>query len=257
MFLKKRFFIFIVLIILIFGMLTYQGSRGSFDTSVFSFLNYPLKILEHGITTTINGISNLFSGDDMDRRFQNREAGIASSRCLEARYENERLRALLELKTQNEKYVTSAEVIARDPTNWSQVLWINKGTDNGISKNMLTVTPLGVVGRIYRVFNDRANIIQISDLNSSVAVRLQSSRAEGILEGTGNSKCYLKYVSHDAEVVIGDAVITSGLDGIYPEGLIVGHVTNMVKKEGDFFQVIEVLPAQNLKTIEEVAILKR
>lgn len=257
---KKRIFILVVFILVIFLVLTYQGVRGGFDTSGFAFFHYPLKVLEQGISSSIKGIKNLFRdyipifgrGDE-----NKRVVGQESSQCLESKYENERLRALLELKSQRTDYITTAEVFARDPTNWFQILWVNKGRDKGISKDMIAVTPMGIVGRVHRVFGDRANIILITDVNSSVAVRIVSSRIEGILEGRGDNKCYLKYVPQDVDVMVGDVVITSGLDGIYPEGLQIGYVVNTSKKPGEIFQVIEVAPAQNLNAVEEVAILKR
>ena len=176
---------------------------------------------------------------------------------VEALQENERLRQLLDLKLKRADYVTTAEVFARDPTNWFQVLWIKKGLKDNILKNMIAVTPSGAVGRIHRVLYRRANIVLITDVNSSLAVRFQSSRTEGILEGHGDDKCYLKYIPQEIDVAIGDKVITSGLDGIYPEGVLVGTVSDVKKKSGEFFQTIEVTPSQNPNTVEEVLILKR
>ncbi len=167
------------------------------------------------------------------------------------------MRRLFKLKSERTDYITAAEVFARDPTNWFQVLWINKGRDDGLSKNMITVTPIGVVGRIHRVLNNKANIILITDVNSSVAVRIQSSRIEGILEGRGDDKCYLKYIPWEADVKVGERVITSGLDEIFPKGLLIGYVTDVKRKKGELFQQLEVSPAQNLNAVEDVAILKR
>lgn len=266
MFLKKRFFIFIFFILSIFVVLTYQGVKGSPDTSRFDFFNYPLEIFEQGISTFSESIKNFFRSyilivgkEDENRRLvkQIKKIEQEKTQYLEAKYENERLRLLLKLKSQRADYVAVAEVFAKDPTNWFQILLINKGVNDGISKDMIAVTPLGIVGRILRVFNDSAKIILITDVNSSVAVRIQSSRAKGILEGSGGNRCYLKYVSQDVDVMVGEKIITSGLDGIYPEGIQIGYVTNVKKRAGDFFQVIEVATAQNLNAVEEVAILKR
>ncbi len=122
---------------------------------------------------------------------------------------------------------------------------------------MIAVTPLGPVGRIQRVFNDSASIILVTNVNSSIAVRIQPSRIDGILEGRGDNRGYLKYVPQEADVKVGERVVTSGLDGIYPEGLLVGDVTSVKKVGRELFQLIEVALAQNLNTIEEVAIYKR
>jgi rod shape-determining protein MreC len=179
------------------------------------------------------------------------------NRYIETNLENERLRQILKLTSERPDYIAVAEVFARDPSNWFQVLWIDKGKNDGIEKNMVAVTALGPVGKIHRVLDDNASIILITDVNSSVAVRLQSSRAEGILEGRGDGTCSLKYVSKRAGVKAGDKVVTSGLEGLYPEGLLVGYVSDVKKEGGEMFQLIGVLPVRDLNTIEEVVILKR
>jgi len=97
----------------------------------------------------------------------------------------------------------------------------------------------------------------ITDANSSVSVRLQSSRVEGILEGKGNNRCYLKYVSKEVNVETGERIITSGLDGIYPKGLLIAYVSDVEKEGSDIFQQIEAVPVQDLNMVEEVAILKK
>lgn len=266
MFIRKNFFIFILIILFIFVVLTYQGIKGGVNTSDISYLHYPLRILEQGFSASVRGIKNFFQsyilivGKETENKrllSELQKQKQQNNKYLETQYENERLRALFKLKSQSQKYITTAEVFARDPTNWFQVLWINKGEREGISKDMVAVTPLGIVGRVHRVLKGTATIILISDVNSSVAARLQSSRVEGIIEGRGQNRCYVKYVPQDVDVLLGDRVITSGLDGIYPAGLVIGYVTNIEKKPEEFFQLIEITVAQNLSSVEEVSILKR
>jgi rod shape-determining protein MreC len=263
---RKSFFIFTVIILFIFVVLTYQGIKGGFNTTALSFLNRPLRILEQELSAVISRVENLFqkyiliAGKETEIKRLNSELfkeKEGKNKYVEVQYENERLRGLLELKFQKKEYVTTAEVFARDPTNWFQILWINKGEKDGISKDMVAVTPLGIVGRVHRVFKGSANIILITDVNSSVAARLQSSRIEGIIGGRGHNKCYLKYVPREVDILLGDRVITSGLDGIFPAGLVIGYVTDTKKKPGEFFQLIEITVAQNLSSVEEVSILKR
>ncbi len=266
MFTKKRFFIFAVFILLIFAVLTYQGIKGDSDTSAVGFLNYPLEILEEGISIFIGGVKGFFNSyilivgeaeENQRLTEQFKKIEQVKNQYLEAKRENERLRGLLELRSQRTDYIAVADVFARDPTNWFQILWINKGLDDGISKDMVAITPSGLVGRIHRVFKKRASIILITDVNSSVAARIQTSRIEGILEGRGDNRCYLKYVSQDAGVKVGESIITSGLDGIYPEGILIGFITDVKKESGALFLLIEVEAAQNLNSVEEVAVLKR
>ncbi|MBI5050029.1 MAG: rod shape-determining protein MreC [Nitrospirae bacterium] len=263
---KKRSFVYVVFVLLIVALLAYQSIKGSRDTSTFDFLIYPLKVLERGSISVIHGVKNFFNSyiltvgkEDENRRLMAKikEYEKDRSRFADVMSENKRLRDLLELKSQRVDYVTSAGVIARDPTNWFQIFWINKGVEDGIRKDMVAVTPSGLVGKIHKVLPDTANIILITDINSSVAVRFQSHGLEGILEGKGTNKCYLKYVPQEEDVKIGERLITSGLDGIYPEGLRGGFVSKVIKKGYGLFQYIEVTPMQNLNAIQEVAILKR
>lgn len=262
--LKKKFFLFAFFILLVFALLTYQSIKGK--SHFFGLPIYPLKIFEQGTTAVINSISNAFNTYIMiaGKEEENRQLRDTINKFkqkenlyLETELENERLKKILQLKSERPDYITSARVFARDPTSWFRMLWINKGSDDGIARDMVAVTSLGPVGRVHRVLKNGANVMLITDVSSAVAVRLQSSRTGGILEGRGDNTCYLKYVSKDVEVNIGERIVTSGLEGIYPRGLLVGYVTE-VKSEGEeIFQFIEVTPAQDLNTLDEVAVLKR
>ena len=262
--LKKKFVGFTFFILLLLALLTYQGVKG--ESRFIDFPLYPLKLLEQGATTVITGIKNIFGSyfrivgkEEENRKLLAKINRLEEekNRIIEAQLENIRLRSLLQLKSERSDYITSAEVFARDSTNWFQILWIDKGKKDGIKKNMVAVTALGPVGRVHKVLDGNANIILLTDVNSSIAVTLQTSRAQGILDGRGDKRCYLKYISKDVEVQPGEIVVTSGLEGIYPPGLVVGSVENVDKNEEEVFQLIEVVPSQDFNTLEEVAILKR
>jgi len=253
--LKKKFILLALFILLVFALLTYQSIKGG--QHFLDFTVYPLEILEQGGSSlmSISRYIPFFKKDDVLERLGKCEE--ERTRYREAALENERLRGLLELKSRRADFIAAAEVFAREPTNWFQILWVDKGLSSGIAKDMVAITPFGLVGKVQRVFQERANVVLITDVNSSVAVRLESSRIEGILEGNGDNKCYLKYVSKDFDVEPGENVITSGLDGIYPEGILAGYISSVDKEGGELFQIIEVTPAQYLDRVEEVAILKR
>lgn len=256
--LKKKIIFFVVLVLLVFGLLTYQSTRD--ERGTFDFLIYPLKALELGVSSSIDFLSGHIpfwgkSGLDTVQRLA--ECEEERNRYKEAALENERLLSLLQLKSVRPDYVAAARVFARDPTNWFQIMWIDKGLDNGLAKNMVAVTPFGPVGKVHRVLKERSGIVLITDVNSSVAVRLQTSRLEGILEGRGDNRCYLKYIAKDVEVAEGEDVITSGLDGIYPEGLLIGRVSDVDREGGDLFQLIVVAPSQDLNKVEDVVILRK
>jgi rod shape-determining protein MreC len=171
--------------------------------------------------------------------------------------ENERLKQIVKLKAERRDYVATAKVFARDPTNWFQMFWINKGSDEGLLQDMVVTGPSGPVGRIHRVLDNASSVMLITDVNSAVAARLQTSRVEGILEGRGKNRCFLKYVSKDIDVKVGERVITSGLDGIFPTGFLIGTVSRVEKEGEEVFQLVEVEPSQDMNTVEEVVILKK
>jgi rod shape-determining protein MreC len=262
--LKKKSSLFVVFILLVFGLLTFQGIKG--ESRFVDFTLYPLSLIQKGTTTLMRSIRDsldtyvLIAGKaEENRKLRDEISRLEQEKneYVEIRLENERLKELLKLKSEKRDYVTTASVFARDPTNWFQTLWVNKGIEAGIAKEMVAVTPRGPVGMVRRVFRNEAQILLVTDVNSSVAVRLQPSRVEGILEGNGDDRCYMKYVSKEAEVNPGENVVTSGLDGIYPRGLLIGYVTSVNREGEESFQDIEVEPSQNLTSVEEVVILKR
>ncbi|MBL7049394.1 MAG: rod shape-determining protein MreC [Nitrospira sp.] len=261
---KKKIFLFSLFLLFVFGLLTYQSIKGG--PLLYNVPLLPMKMLERSGSAVIKSVNDflntfvLISGRQAELeslRLEIQEHDKEKNSFLEADLENRRLRRLLDLKSERPDYVAAAEVFARDPTNWFQVLWINKGSDSGIEKDMVAVTPSGPVGRIHRVFERSSDIILLTDVNSSVAVRLQESRQDGILAGNGDNRCFLKYISKNEKVLIGERVVTSGLDGIYPEGLLIGTVTEKKTAGDEIFQIIEVTLSQSLNEVEEILILKR
>jgi rod shape-determining protein MreC len=175
----------------------------------------------------------------------------------EVEAENRRLRRILELKKKTTNVVTTAEVYALSATNWFHTVKIDKGTDSGLAEDMVTITPKGIVGRIHRCGADWADVVLVTDLNFSASIRLQSSRVEGILAGGGSNKCYIKYIPLEEKIDEGERVVTSGLDGIFPEGIFIGTVSKVLKRNDSIFQQIEVIPEENLEALEEVIVVKR
>ncbi|MEW6674511.1 MAG: rod shape-determining protein MreC [Nitrospirota bacterium] len=177
-------------------------------------------------------------------------------RYQEALLENKRLREILSLKEKGQGYVTAARVIARGADQWSNTFILDKGLSDGVVKDMTAITHRGLVGKISWVSDSYSTLLLLTDINFSAAVRLQESRKEGIISGTGFRKCQLKYIPSEEEVKTGDIVVTSGLDSLFPRGIPVGYVSKVDKKGTGLFQDIEVLPFEDNTKIEEVAIIK-
>ncbi len=116
--------------------------------------------------------------------------------------------------------------------------------------------PQGIVGRIVEVYPQYAKVMLIVDRKSGADAMVQRTRVRGILQGKGGNRCSLEFVPKSADVQVGDLVLASGLVGIYPKGLVFGKVTAANKKNPGVFQEIEVTPAVDLSTLEEVLVVK-
>jgi rod shape-determining protein MreC len=182
---------------------------------------------------------------------------LQQQRYEEILLENKRLKEILSLKNDRPDYVATAKVISRGYGRLLNTLVINKGANDGIKKDMAVITTAGLVGKIDSVRNNFSEVLLLTDPNFSVAVRLQHSRRKGIVSGAGHKYCLMKYIPPEESVDVGEAVLTSGLDGIFPAGLPVGIVYNIDKEGIEFFQDIQVLPFQDNAKIEEVVILSK
>jgi rod shape-determining protein MreC len=174
----------------------------------------------------------------------------------EAVHALKRLETLLDLKREVALPVSSARVIAYDPSLWSRCVILDQGKTGGIKAGLPVLAPGGIAGRVVEAYPGYAKVMLIVDRNSGADALVQRSRVRGILQGKGANRCSLEYVPEKADVQVGDLVISSGLNGIYPQGLIFGKVTGVDKKTPGVFQEIEVTPAVDLSALEEVLVVK-
>jgi rod shape-determining protein MreC len=183
------------------------------------------------------------------------EADSRNNECAEISLANQRLRKYVALKDQSPFTLLAAEVIARDPSPWFQSIIINKGANDGVAMGCPAITGEGIVGYVLEASAGYAKVLLIIDRNSSVDALIQKTRARGISKGMGSGLCRLDYALRQIDVAVGDAVVTSGFDGIYPKGLRVGSVSRVVRKNSGLFQDIELTPYVDFKKLEEVMIV--
>lgn len=170
--------------------------------------------------------------------------------------ENNRLNHLLDVKRKALFSTTTANIIMRDPSDWNAALVIDRGTDDGIEVGMPVVNALGVVGKIAEVSRRKAKVILLTDPSFSVAVVTQRSRQAGLVSGSLSRMCRLRYLGDHADVQKGDMVITSKFSSSFPEGLLIGEITN-VYPAGTFPQTeCLVRPAVDFSQLEEVLVVK-
>ncbi|MGD0277034.1 MAG: rod shape-determining protein MreC, partial [Syntrophales bacterium] len=224
-------------------------------------LSAPLETAVHGINRCVHDAWNRYVfliglGDENHHlREQNDLLKQRIIQYQEAYMEAARLRRLLELKNQLNLLTAAAGIIGTDRTSIFRTVLIDKGTIQGLQSGLAVVSDAGVIGRIMDVSWNVSRVLLIIDENSNVDALVQGSRAQGILQGGGSRACSLKYVSITEDVRPGMAVITSGIGGVFPKGLLLGVVTKVSKKEGGLFQAVDVAPAIDFGKLEEVLVL--
>jgi rod shape-determining protein MreC len=174
----------------------------------------------------------------------------------EVRLTNERLRHLLEFKVDVELPALPAQVIAMDAASWFRTVVIDKGTEHGLREGLAVVVAEGVVGRTVRCAPRQSRVLLITDASSAVASLVQKNRARGILRGRGET-LHLEFVLHQEEIESGDMIITSGSGGIFPKGLTLGRVVQVVRSDHGLFQEVTVAPSVDFSRLEEVLVLLR
>lgn len=170
----------------------------------------------------------------------------------EAGAENSELKSLLNLKRSLPLRTLSAEVIAASP-GAASAIYIDRGAKDGLKTDMAVITPDGVAGKTVAIFPHTAQVLLLTDSSSGAGAMLEKSRDEGVLKGSGDDICKLDYIPNGTSVASGDQVVTSGLDQIYPKGLLLGVVSAV--REGNVYKLISVKPAVDLNRLEDVLVI--
>jgi len=168
---------------------------------------------------------------------------------------NIRLRNLLNFKKTLSVRVLSAEVIAKDPSPWFKSIIIDKGKEGGIKKGLPVVIAEGIVGQVIEVSRKNSKVLLVIDQNSAVDALVQRTRSRGVVKGESTEKCQLKYVLRKHDVKVGDTVISSGLDGVFPKGLRIGRVSSVHRPNSGIFQAVAISPYVDFEKLEEVLII--
>lgn len=182
---------------------------------------------------------------------------LENQKSSELEKENKRLKSILHLAEQNPNKMIAARVIGEDIKNWFRCIIIDKGKDSGVTEKMPIITPKGLVGQAVEVNKWHSKVMIVNDTNSSVDVYVEGKNSRGILEGTGQTTLKLKYILKNDEAAIGDKLITSGKDSIYPKGLPTGIIITVNRNKPGIFADIDVMPFNNFKSLDEVLIIKK
>ncbi len=148
-----------------------------------------------------------------------------------------------------------ARVIGRDPINLSNYLVIDLGQEHGIRDGMPVVTERGLVGRVSQANRTSSRVLLLTDPASAVSALIQSSRLTGVVQGQAGGGLVMEYIPQDATVAPGEIVITSGLGGRFPRGLVIGQITSVYRRDYEMFQRAVVRPSVDFDRIEQVLVI--
>ena len=190
---------------------------------------------------------------DMDFRIKALESENAQVK--ELFLENQRLKGILYFKQNSVFKTVAAQVIARDPANWRRTIIIDKGASSGIKKNNFIISQHGLVGRVCEAGSVVSKAILLTDPDFRVAAIDTRSREQMIVSGDARNLCNLKYLPQDADIQVKDVIVSSGLGGFCPKGVIVGEVIAARKSGDGIMRDAYVRPAANLSRLEEVLVL--
>lgn len=164
------------------------------------------------------------------------------------------LERLLEMRDHSNLSTAAAEIIAGGADPEFRTVTIDKGSRDGLHADMAVIAPAGIVGRVVVATGRAAKVQLLLDRNAAAGALIERSRAQGVVVGHGEDRLDLAYVSEASDVTTGDVVVTSGIDGIYPKGFVIGRV-EAVEKNGPAYTRIVVAPAVDFRSLEEVLVV--
>jgi len=194
------------------------------------------------------------SRENGDLRHENDRLKLEVTQLQSRVAEAARLETLLNFRQAHQQVpMLGARVIGASADSASRTIYLDRGEHDGIQKNMGVITPDGIVGKVIETFSNTSQVLLLTDKDSGVGAMLATSRIQSPVGGTGEPRLEMKYVANDDKVEVGESVVTSGMDRIFPPDLAVGTVVEI--KSGNPFKTIRVQPAASLERLEEVIVL--
>jgi len=169
--------------------------------------------------------------------------------------ETQRLERLLAMRQASQAEFLTARVVGKDATNWFKTILLDRGSADGIRRNQPVLAPDGLVGRVVEVTPNSARVQLLTDPVSAVGGLIQRTRVTGIVSGNLGAGARVRYLPLMADVAVGDEVVTSGMGGVFPKGILIGRITSVERKSGALFQEATLQSAVDLSRLEEVLIL--
>ena len=208
-----------------------------------------------GVAGSWDNLQDLRNARERNRELQRKMAVLRASldRLSAQAGELDDLRSQLDYKTRAPFESLAAEVIASSPGASTRAVFLSRGAGNGMKPDLAVVTPEGVVGKVLHAYPRTSQVLMIIDSQSGAGCMIERSRLQGVLKGTGHKLCRMEYVLNEQNVQVGDRVLTSGQDRVYPKGLLLGTVVEV--KDGHIYKEILVEPAAHLDRLESVLVV--
>lgn len=220
--------------------------------------------VQRGTMALFDGLRNFWSGYVALRQVHAENDALKDElQALQVRVQQERaeaqrtgsLRQLLELRERAHLDTTAAEVIAAAASPEFRTVTIDKGTNEGLRSDMAVISPAGVVGRVILPARRASKVQLLIDRNAAAGALIERTRVQGVVEGFGDGSLRMQYVPGTADVKPGDLLVTSGIDGIYPKGFVIGTIEQVERGSGGYHQ-ITVRPAVDFARLEEVLVVR-
>ena len=266
MFSKKILLIVGAIVLIVVNMIILYISGSRYRSSGFGRVAiFFIAPVQEAVTDSVSFVKGIWSNyfylvsvaqenDNLKKKLS--RAFTKNSQYNEIELSNQRLRNLLNFKETTTSKILAAEVISVDPSSWFKAVIIDKGSSDGVERGLPVVIRQGIAGQVVDVSSRYSKIMLIIDRNSSVDALVQRTRARGIIKGEATAgQCLFKYVLRKDDVRVGDTIVASGLDGVFPKGLPIGDVKEVVRRNSGVFQEVRVVPYIDFEKLEEVLVI--
>jgi rod shape-determining protein MreC len=222
-----------------------------------------LSEIQRGVSAMVSGVSRIWSGYVVLRRASDendelrRRLAAAEIQVQEQRAQADRARGLaelLELRKAMPLTTAAAQIIGGAAVPGFRTVTIDKGVRDGLKADMAVVAPAGIVGRIVMPGGRSAKVQLLIDRNAAAGALVERTRAQGVVVGDGENRLQMEYVSEVSDIIVGDVVVSAGIDGIYPKGFVIGRVES-IEKSGPAYRRIVIRPAVDFSALEDVLVV--
>jgi len=264
LFRRNRIVLISATLLLVALLMLSVGARSERDDPFAGIVLEVVRPLQVAVVAAVDAVRNIWTSyfalvgvREENERLRRRVLDLEQQ--LGQRAENERadrrLQELLDYRTGLPGESVPGQIIGRDPLPWSGTVTINKGSSDGIGRNAAVVSQYGVVGQTIATSAHSSRVLLVTDPNSGVDAIVQRSRARGIIKGALDGRCLMKYLQRGDDIVVGDRIVTSGLDGIFPKGITIGEVTGVDLDKRGLLKTADIAPSAPLDRIEEVLVV--